>query len=83
MDHSRRIAAAPNCAPNMSTILIFNRILDNAHLLDATEIFRKLNVHKKVSLKSTTGFRASDTLARNHSSSLVSTLSCSSSTFTP
>lgn len=25
-----------------------NRILDNAHLLDATEIFRKLNVHKKV-----------------------------------
>lgn len=25
-----------------------SRILDNAHLLDATEIFRKLNVHKKV-----------------------------------
>jgi len=25
------------------------RILDNAHLLDATEIFRKLNVHKKES----------------------------------
>ena len=25
-----------------------NRIVDNAHLLDATEIFRKLNVHKKV-----------------------------------
>jgi hypothetical protein len=25
------------------------RIVDNAHLLDATEIFRKLNVHKKVS----------------------------------
>lgn len=24
------------------------RRLDNAHLLDATEIFRKLNVHKKV-----------------------------------
>lgn len=24
------------------------RIVDNAHLLDATEIFRKLNVHKKV-----------------------------------
>ncbi|RKF72671.1 ER-derived vesicles protein ERV14 [Golovinomyces cichoracearum] len=24
-------------------------ILDNAHLLDATEIFRKLNVHKKES----------------------------------
>ena len=29
-------------------LLILNRILDNAHLLDATEIFRKLNVHKKV-----------------------------------
>lgn len=28
-----------------------DRIVDNAHLLDATEIFRKLNVHKKVSLK--------------------------------
>jgi hypothetical protein len=27
-----------------------DRIVDNAHLLDATEIFRKLNVHKKVSL---------------------------------
>lgn len=26
-----------------------DRIVDNAHLLDATEIFRKLNVHKKVS----------------------------------
>ncbi len=25
-----------------------NRIVDNAHLLDATEIFRKLSVHKKV-----------------------------------
>lgn len=26
----------------------YYRILDNQHLLDATEIFRKLNVHKKV-----------------------------------
>jgi hypothetical protein len=26
----------------------FGRIFDNQHLLDATEIFRKLNVHKKV-----------------------------------
>lgn len=26
-----------------------HRIVDNAHLLDATEIFRKLNVHKKES----------------------------------
>lgn len=25
------------------------RIYENQHLLDATEIFRKLNVHKKVS----------------------------------
>lgn len=27
------------------------RIFENQHLLDATEIFRKLNVHKKVRLK--------------------------------
>ena len=36
---------------NMSFELFVNqwdRIADNAHLLDATEIFRKLNVHKKV-----------------------------------
>ncbi|TQS31463.1 hypothetical protein Golomagni_08251, partial [Golovinomyces magnicellulatus] len=26
-----------------------NKIVQNTHLLDATEIFRKLNVHKKVS----------------------------------
>lgn len=26
----------------------YHRIFDNQHLLDATEIFRKLNVHKKV-----------------------------------
>jgi hypothetical protein len=29
------------------------RIVDNAHLLDATEIFRKLNVHKKVTCHAT------------------------------
>lgn len=31
-------------------LLAFNgkKIFDNQHLLDATEIFRKLNVHKKV-----------------------------------
>ena len=33
----------------MSADLWLHRIFDNAHLLDATEIFRKLNVHKKVS----------------------------------
>lgn len=27
-----------------------DRIFENQHLLDATEIFRKLNVHKKVML---------------------------------
>lgn len=36
------------------TILIVvgsgDRIFENQHLLDATEIFRKLNVHKKVML---------------------------------
>ena len=26
-----------------------DRIFDNAHLLDATEIFRKLNIHKRES----------------------------------
>lgn len=33
-------------------LLAFNakKIFDNQHLLDATEIFRKLNVHKKVGL---------------------------------
>lgn len=29
--------------------LTIGRIFENQHLLDATEIFRKLNVHKKVS----------------------------------
>lgn len=33
------------CLANLS-----NRILDNAHLLDATEIFRTLNKHKKVNI---------------------------------
>jgi hypothetical protein len=28
--------------------LTCDRIIENQHLLDATEIFRKLNVHKKV-----------------------------------
>lgn len=36
-------------APSVSKTDIVSRILDNTHLLDATEIFRKLNVHKKVS----------------------------------
>ena len=30
-------------------MLTVARIFDNQHLLDATEIFRKLNVHKRVS----------------------------------
>lgn len=33
----------------LETTLTRARIYDNQHLLDATEIFRKLNVHKKVS----------------------------------
>lgn len=32
----------------LKVILTMHRIFDNQHLLDATEIFRKLNVHKKV-----------------------------------
>ena len=34
----------------MNVVLIDDRIFEN-HLLDATEIFRKLNVHKKVSFQ--------------------------------
>ena len=33
---------------NVHVELIVKRIFENQHLLDATEIFRKLNVHKKV-----------------------------------
>lgn len=29
-------------------LIVMIRIMDKQHLLDATEIFRKLNVHKKV-----------------------------------
>lgn len=36
-------------------ILTEHRIFENQHLLDATEIFRKLNVHKKVSLAALDG----------------------------
>jgi len=65
------------------------RILDNAHLLDATEIFRKLNVHKKVwnSVWDGVAFgvveRNGTNLPayRNHSSSSASTWSCSSFIF--
>ena len=32
----------------MKNILTLHRIFEKNHLLDATEIFRKLNVHKKV-----------------------------------
>lgn len=32
-----------------ANLVSFCRIIDNTHLLDATEIFRKLNVHKKES----------------------------------
>jgi uncharacterized membrane-anchored protein YitT (DUF2179 family) len=37
-------------------LVLFNakKIYENQHLLDATEIFRKLNVHKKVGLVSKT-----------------------------
>ena len=53
------------------------RIADNAHLLDATEIFRKLNVHKKVrhvfpgTLPS--HIRPTNTFCRSLSSSSAST----------
>lgn len=62
-----------------------NRIVDNTHLLDATEIFRKLNVHKKVRVTPCGHihkYKDANPLRRNLSLSLVSTSSCSSSTFT-
>lgn len=36
-------------------MLTTTRIFENQHLLDATEIFRKLNVHKKVGFLFFTG----------------------------
>jgi hypothetical protein len=36
------------CRDAGGEVLTRRRIIDNTHLLDATEIFRKLNVHKKV-----------------------------------
>jgi len=62
-----------------------NRIVDNAHLLDATEIFRKLNVHKKVCGCVVKGGAQRQGLTRgnrNRSLSLVSISSCSSSIYT-
>jgi hypothetical protein len=63
-------------------IRLFVRIFENQHLLDATEIFRKLNVHKKVCLQramSLSGISISNWFGRNHLSSLASIWSCSSS----
>lgn len=58
------------------------RIVDNTHLLDATEIFRKLNVHKKVWVSIKFWSDSSNVSYRNHSSSWASIWSCSSSTCT-
>jgi len=71
-------------------LIQFHRIFENQHLLDATEIFRKLNVHKKVCLGNKSRFSSSWRLSqheltlqcRNPSASSVSISSCSSSTST-
>lgn len=69
-------------------LLVWNikKIVDNTHLLDATEIFRKLNVHKKVQILSTLVLHLGELELihdyRNPSSNWVSTWSCSSSTCT-
>lgn len=59
------------------TDLLLNRIFENTHLLDATEIFRKLNVHKKVrSIWPATDICCdwlADTKCRNRLSNSVST----------
>lgn len=66
-------------------LLAFNakKIFDNQHLLDATEIFRKLNVHKKVgpSLPGSVSYQKL-TSCRNLSLSSAFICSCSSSIFT-
>lgn len=62
-----------------------DRIVENTHLLDATEIFRKLNVHKKVRRGESRGCSlgaVANTTCRSPLLSWVSTLSCSSSTCT-
>lgn len=48
------------------------RIFENQHLLDATEIFRKLNVHKKVLLPFLSGIydvKSANQFLRSRSSS--------------
>lgn len=44
------VAKRPGCRFRVKNrrLIASGRILENQHLLDATEIFRKLNVHKKV-----------------------------------
>lgn len=75
-------------------MLTTRRIFENSHLLDATEIFRKLNVHKKVRhlipaaarvhmCRGCTPANNVNDDSRNRSSSWASTSSCSSSTSTP
>jgi hypothetical protein len=39
-----------DCPTAVNGKLTTGRIFENQHLLDATEIFRKLNVHKKVQI---------------------------------
>ncbi|EGD88559.2 ER-derived vesicles protein ERV14 [Trichophyton rubrum D6] len=76
-------------------LLAYNakKIFENQHLLDATEIFRKLNVHKKVHIKAQYIIPKSESTISDHVpfffttyrsplSSSVSTSSCSFSTST-
>lgn len=45
----RILELRPGCPEQPANKARFTRIFDNQHLLDATEIFRKLNTHKKES----------------------------------
>lgn len=50
----QEVCPSPGRAPADTAADSVSRIVDNAHLLDATEIFRTLNRHKKVRLKNPT-----------------------------
>jgi hypothetical protein len=72
------------CCDVLGSLADVFRIVDNAHLLDATEIFRKLNVHKKVgeALGSFACLPVANLICRNHSLSSGSILLCFFSTYT-
>ena len=85
--NAKKYVSQDLCAPASRLTVSPARIVDNTHLLDATEIFRKLNVHKKVRSPALLRLVAPLlgprlTATRNPLPSWASTWSCSSSTST-